>query len=187
MPLDPNPGVQLATPREWRYAPAAVVLHWLLAALIACMVGLGFYAVAVEDDPGAERWFGLHQSLGLVVFVLVLARAAWRLVHRPAELPASVPRWEVIASSVVQWLLYGCMILLPMTGFLGSLYTRSGITWFGWLLPRWRAPDHAMADALFEVHETIVWCMLALVALHAAAGVKHALVDRDRVFQRMWF
>jgi cytochrome b561 len=29
--------------------------------------------------------------------------------------------------------------------------------------------------------------MVGLVALHALAGLKHALVDRDRVFQRMWF
>ncbi|MGZ5202229.1 MAG: cytochrome b [Telluria sp.] len=186
MPLDAG-SRQRARPGEWRYAPFAVVLHWLLAALIVCMVGLGFYMVAIEDDPGAERWFGLHQTLGLVVFVLVLARAAWRLAHRPAALPASVPRWEAIASMVVQRLLYAGMILLPITGFLGSSYTRDGISWFGFVLPRWRAPDHATAEALFGVHVTIVWCMLALVALHALGGLKHALVDRDRVFQRMWF
>jgi cytochrome b561 len=44
-----------------------------------------------------------------------------------------------------------------------------------------------MAEALFDVHMTIVWVMVGLVALHALAGLKHALVDRDRVFQRMWF
>jgi cytochrome b561 len=186
MPLDPG-NRQLATPREWRYAPLAVLLHWLLAALIVCMVTLGFYMVAIEDDPGAQAWFDLHQTVGLVVFVLVLARAGWRLSHRPAELPASVPRWEAIASRVVQWLLYAGMLLLPVTGFLASSYSKAGITWFGWLLPRWRTPDHDTAEALFGVHEAIVWCMLALVALHALAGLKHALVDRDRVFQRMWF
>jgi cytochrome b561 len=183
MPLDPG----RSAPGDWRYAPVAVVLHWLLATLIVGMLVLGFYMVAVEDDPGAERWFGLHQTVGLVVFVLVLARAAWRLRHRPAELPASVPRWEVIASRVVQWLLYAGMLLLPVTGFLGSSYSRAGITWFGMQLPRWRAVNRDTAEALFGVHETIVWCMLALVALHALAGLKHALIDRDRVFQRMWF
>jgi cytochrome b561 len=186
MPLDTGSG-PLAPPGEWRYAPVAVVLHWLLAALIVGMLVLGFTMVAIEDDPGAEKWFGLHQTLGLVVFVLVLARVAWRIRHRPAELPASVPRWEAIASSVVQWLLYTGMLLLPVTGFLGSSYSRAGITWFGMLVPRWRMADRNTAEALFDVHETIVWCMLALVALHALAGLKHALVDCDRVFQRMWF
>jgi cytochrome b561 len=181
MPLDAG------IPGDWRYAPVAVVLHWVLAALIACMLVLGFTMVAIEDDPGADKWFGLHQTIGLVVFVLVLARAAWRLTHRPARLPASVPRWEAIASLVVQWLLYAGMLLLPITGFLGSSYSRAGIHWFGLLLPRWRAPDHDTAETLFGVHEAIVWCMLALVALHALASLKHALVDRDRVFQRMWF
>jgi cytochrome b561 len=78
MPLDPG----RSAPGEWRYAPVAVVLHWLLATLIVGMLVLGFYMMAVEDDPGAERWFGLHQTVGLVVFVLglpahlVLSRAA---------------------------------------------------------------------------------------------------------------
>jgi cytochrome b561 len=31
-----------------------------------------------------------------------------------------------------------------------------------------------------------VWVLVALVVLHVAAGVKHLLIDRDRVFGRMW-
>lgn len=178
---------RVARQGEWRYAPLAVVLHWLLAALIASQVGLGFYMVSIEDEPGAERWFGLHQTVGSVVFALVLVRLLWRLRHHPAELPASVPRREVIASTVVQWLLYACMVLQPLVGLLGSSYTRAGVTLFGHTLPRWQAPDHAAADTWFAVHETVAWIIVGLVAVHAAGGLKHALVDRDRVFQRMWF
>jgi cytochrome b561 len=172
---------------EWRYAPLAVALHWLLAALLVGQVALGFYMHSIEDDPGADAWHDLHKSIGITIFLLVLVRAVWRLAHRPAELPASVPRWEAIASSVVQWLLYAGMILLPITGFLGASYTRSGVSFFGLPLPAWRSPNRDIAEALFEVHETIVWVMMGLVALHALAGLKHAFIDRDRVFQRMWF
>jgi cytochrome b561 len=172
---------------EWRYAPLAVALHWLLAALIVSQAAIGFYMHSIEDDPGAEAWLHLHQSVGITIFLLVLVRALWRLKHRPAGLPASVARWEVIASSVVQRLLYAGMVLLPVTGFLGSSHAKSGVTLFGMRLPAWRTPDHDMAEALFDVHMTIVWVMVGLVALHALAGLKHALVDRDRVFQRMWF
>lgn len=172
---------------EWRYAPLAVALHWLLAALIVCQAAIGFYMHSIEDDPGADAWLHLHQSVGITIFLLVLVRSIWRLRHRPAELPASVPRWEAIASSVVQRLLYVGMVLLPVTGFLGSSYARSGVTLFGMHLPAWRTPDHDIAETWFDVHMTIVWVMVGLVALHALAGMKHALVDRDRVFQRMWF
>jgi cytochrome b561 len=171
----------------WRYAPLAVALHWLLAAMIVGQATLGWFMISIEDDPGADRWFNLHKSVGITVFLLVLVRALWRLGHRPAELPASVPRWEAAASSVVQWLLYAGMLLLPITGFLGASYSRSGVTFYGMRLPAWRTPERDTAGALFEVHETLVWIMVGLVALHALAGLKHAFVDRDGVFQRMWF
>lgn len=182
-----EPATLVARQGEWRYAPLAVALHWLLAALIVGQAAIGFYMHSIEDDPGAEAWLHLHQSVGITIFLLVLVRAIWRLKHRPAELPASVPRWEAIASSVVQRLLYAGMVLLPVTGFLGSSYARSGVTFFGMHLPAWRSADHDIAETWFDVHITIVWVMVGLVALHALAGVKHALVDRDRVFQRMWF
>jgi cytochrome b561 len=171
----------------WRYATPAVVLHWLLAVLIAAMVALGLYMMSIEDDPRADRYFGLHKSIGLLVFVLVLVRAAWRVRHPRAALPASVPRWEALASSIVQWLLYACMLLMPISGFLGASHTKSGIAFFGLPLPRWRAPDRDTAELFFAVHETVAWVLIALVAVHALGGLKHLLLDRDRVFQRMWF
>ncbi|MFL6675676.1 MAG: cytochrome b [Massilia sp.] len=172
---------------DWRYAPTAVVLHWLLAFLITGMVVLGLYMASIEDDPGAERLFDLHKSVGIVVFALVLVRASWRLAHRPAELPASLPRWEVVASSVVQWLLYACMLAQPVIGFLGASYTKSGVVFFGWRLPRWTAPDHDTAEMFFGLHEAVAWTLVALVAVHALGGLKHLVINRDRVFQRMWF
>jgi cytochrome b561 len=181
-----RPDRQAAAP-GWRYAPFAVILHWLLALLIAAMVSLGLYMVSIEDDPGADAFFNLHKSVGIVVFALVLVRALWRLKHRPAELPASLPRWEVVASSVVQWSLYACMIVQPVTGFLGASYSKSGVVFFGWRLPAWRQPDKDTAELFYTMHQAIAWILVALVAVHALGGLKHLLVDRDRVFQRMWF
>ncbi|WP_228526975.1 cytochrome b [Noviherbaspirillum soli] len=177
----------LSLPAAWRYSGVAVLLHWLLALLIAGMVGLGWYMTAIEDDPGADKYFNLHKSIGIVIFGLVLIRAVWRIGHKPSELPASLPKWEVAMASIIQWLLYGCMILLPVTGFIGALYSKAGIAFFGISLPAWVLPNHDTAEQFFEVHEALAWALVVLVAIHTAAGLKHLLVNRDRVFQRMWF
>lgn len=171
----------------WRYSPVAVWLHWLLALLIAGMLALGFYMMSVEDDPGSARWFNLHKSIGLVVLALVLLRVLWRAGHRPAELPASVPSWEVKASSVMHWLLYASMLVMPITGLIGGGYTKFGVAFFGANLPRWAQPNHDAAELFFEFHETVAWILIALIAVHALAGFKHLWINRDRVFQRMWF
>lgn len=174
-------------PAVWRYGMPAIVLHWLLALLIAFMAGLGWYMMTVEHDPGGTWYFDLHKSVGLVVFALVLLRVLWRLFHEPQPLPASLPQWQVQLASITHWLLYAAMLVMPVTGILGASYTRSGLGFFGLPLPRWVAADHDTAELFFTIHSVTVWVLVALVVVHALAGFKHLLIDRDGVFRRMWF
>lgn len=174
-------------PARWHYATPAIFLHWTLAILIATLVAVGWYMMSIEDDPGSERFFNLHKSVGIVVFALVLLRIVWRLGHKPAALPPSVPGWEVTASLLAQRLLYACMFLLPIIGFIGASYSKDGIRFFGQQLPRMVAANHDMAERFFGIHVTLAWVMVAIIALHAAGGLKHLLLDKDGVFQRMWF
>lgn len=176
----------VSTSSNWRYSGLAILLQWVLALLIAGMVGLGWYMMAVEDEPGADKYFNLHKSVGILIFGLVLIRAVWRIGHKPAELPASLPKWEVVAASLVQWLLYGCMIVLPITGFIGALYSKSGVTFFGAHFPTGVLPNHDTAEQFFEIHETLAWTLVVLVTIHTVAGLKHLFINRDKVFQRMW-
>ncbi|MDB5898018.1 MAG: cytochrome [Ramlibacter sp.] len=174
------------TPTSWRYSTPAIVLHWLLAALIAFMAGLGWYMMTVEDEPAGPPLFDLHKSIGLVVLLLVVLRLLWRAGHRPQPLPAGVPAWQARLSGLVQWLLYAGMVLMPATGLIGGSYSRAGVAFFGLPLPTWVTPSRPTAHLFFEIHSWLVWVLVVLVALHALAGFKHLLVDRDEVFGRMW-
>ena len=169
----------------WRYAAPARMLHWLMAVLIPAMLALGWYMMEVEDEPGSEVYFNLHKSLGLLLLLLLAARAAWRLGHRPASLPPSVAQWQARLSRLGHGLLYAGMLLVPSAGLAGALLSKSGVAFFGIALPRWFAPDHALAEQYFELHELGAWTLAALIILHALAGLKHLLLDKDSVFQRM--
>lgn len=177
----------VATSVSWRYATPAVLLHWLLAILIASLVGIGWYMMSIEKDPGSDWYFNVHKSFGIVVFGLVLLRIIWRATHRPVPLPARLPKWQVKLSLVTEWALYVCMILMPILGFLGAIYGKSGVAFFGAQLPSWTAPNHDTAELFFGLHSALAWVLVALVVLHAIGGLKHLLVDKDGVFQRMWF
>lgn len=172
---------------DWKYAKPAVFLHWVLALLIVSLVGIGWYMMSIEDDPGSDLYFNLHKSFGMVVFGLVLLRIIWRATHRPAPLPMRLPKWQVNLSRVTEWALYVCMLLMPILGFLGALYSKSGVAFFGAHLPSWTVPNHDTAELFFGLHSALAWVLVALVALHAIGGLKHLLVDKDGVFQRMWF
>jgi cytochrome b561 len=79
------------------------------------------------------------------------------------------------------------MIVMPLTGFIGAPYSKHGVTFFGWLLPDWTRKNHDLAEQFFDVHGTVAWVLVVLIVLHILAAFKHLFINRDGVFQRMWF
>ena len=43
-----------------------------------------------------------------------------------------------------------------------------------------------MQSVFNNIHGVVAVVLLVLVALHVVAALKHLLIDRDQVFQRMW-
>jgi cytochrome b561 len=184
--MQPGAHNAILTDSEWHYRPPAIILHWLLAILILVQVTLGLYMVSIVDDPGSERYFNSHKLLGLVIGTLVLLRLAWRLTHKPARLPRSVAPWEVRASLVVQWLLYVCMLALPVTGYFGASFSTDGVVLFGLPLSGWASSNKDLFEGFFAVHFWIAATLVILVGIHVLGALKHLLIDKDRVVQRMW-
>jgi cytochrome b561 len=172
---------------HWKYSPPAVVLHWLIALLIVGLLCLGWYMMEIEKQPGADWYFNLHRSLGLLLAGLVVLRVLWRVSHRPEELPGSVPVWEKQLALAAHWLLYTVMVVMPLTGYLGAAYNKSGVAFFGIALPFWAENSRNLSKLFFTIHSALVWLIVTAVVLHALAGLKHLLFDKDKVFQRMWF
>ncbi|MCW5299018.1 cytochrome b [Herbaspirillum lusitanum] len=170
-----------------QYSAPAKTLHWILAVLFIGMVGLGWYMMDIEDSPGSDWYFNLHKSIGLVVIFLVILRAAWRFTHRPAALPSTIPSWQIIASAISHQALYVLMFALPLIGIAGAAFSKSGLVFFGSPLPRVVTANHDVAEFFFSIHSFAAWILVILVCLHVLAGLKHLLIDKDGVFQRMWF
>ncbi len=171
----------------WRYSRTAVVLHWVVALGLVGMVGMGWYMVSVEDEPGSAVYFELHKSVGLLMAALIAVRLSWRLTHPPAHLPASVPRWQARLAHAAQVLLYVVMVLMVLSGYLGASHSKAGVMLFGLATPQWALPDHDQAEQYFDIHGALAWVLVAVVSLHVLGALKHLLIDRDGTFQRMWF
>jgi len=143
--------------------------------------------VSIEKIPGSGWYFNLHKSLGLVAAALILMRILWRLAHKPAPLPKSIVMWQVNISRLVHFSLYVCMVLMPLTGYIGASYSKNGITFFGLSLPQWANANHDIAEQFFEIHEIIAWILIALIIFHVLAAFQHLYFKKDGVFRRMWF
>ena len=170
------------------YDRIAILLHWLIAAGIVAQISLGWWMIDIPKLPAGVRayWFNLHKSIGLTLATLIVIRIVWRLTHRPPALPTSVPRWQVRVASMSHVLMYVCMIVMPLAGYLGSIYSGYPIKYFGSTLPGWGGTDDALKDFFSTVHYGTAWIFMSLIALHIAAAMKHLLLDRDIVVARMW-
>jgi cytochrome b561 len=172
-----------------RYTSVAIALHWVLAVGILLQIALGFYLGEVPRGlPERSAWVNFHKSTGVTLAVLILLRLGWRIAHAPPPLPASVPAWQRLAARASHALLYACMIGMPLTGYVASNFSKFGIKYFGLvLLPPWGGDDKAVYAVFNSTHKFLALVFVSLIALHAAAALKHALVDRDGVMRRMWF
>jgi len=169
-----------------RYTNPAIFFHWIIAALIAMQIGLGWYMMSVEDDPRSAWLFRLHISIGITATALVALRILWRLKHTPAALPESLPAWQVQASRHTHKLLYLLMVLMPFTGYLGASFSGEGVAFFGLQTPVWASKNDMLKELFFTIHSWTAWILVAAIVLHLLAAFKHLWIERDGVFHRMW-
>ena len=169
-----------------RYTLTAIVLHWALAALIVVLIGIGSYMTELPRNASKRSTLvSLHQALGLTAALLIVIRVYWSLAHAAPPLPVALPAWQIRATQMGHRLLYLCMILMPLTGYLGSSFGKHAIQLFGFDLPHWGWEDKFLQALLMDIHSAIAFVFFALIVLHIAAALKHHLLDRNDVFRRM--
>ena len=169
-----------------RYTGVAIGLHWLAAALIVTAFGLGWTLAGMEFSPQKVRWLSWHKWLGITVLSLTALRLAWRLTHPAPPLPPTVPIWQQWAAHGVHVLLYGLMFAIPLSGWLFSSAKGIPVVYLGWLpLPDLIGADEAVAGGLRALHAWLNYTLLAAVAAHVSAALKHHFIERDEVLARM--
>jgi cytochrome b561 len=170
-----------------RYTATAIVLHWLIAAAVVGLIALGWWMQTIPKLPVGPRVdaFNLHKSIGMTVLLLMLVRISWRAGHPPPPFPP-MPRWQARLARAVHLLFYVCLIVQPVSGYLGSAFSGFPVRFFGLVLPAWAPKSDALKDALSVVHLVNSWVLVGALALHLAGTVQHALLERDGSFRRIW-
>jgi cytochrome b561 len=171
-----------------RYTGTAMALHWLIALLL---LGQFAFGLTLEDIPRGtpERGYyvNLHKSTGLLIGLLIALRIGWRLTHKAPPLPTSMPGWQRRAAKASHLFLYLCMLMLPLSGYLASNFSKHGIKFFN--VVRWApwGPDDKTLYTIFnQIHHLAAALLALFVALHLLAVAKHTLIDHDGLLLRMW-
>ena len=171
-----------------RYDRVAAALHWLIGAALLAQIGFGFLfdEIAPRGTPARGTVINLHKSFGIVLGLLIVGRLLWRLRHRPPAWPATMPAWQRRAADLGHRALYACMLLMPLSGYVASNFSKHGVKFFGIALRPWGADLPAVYSAFNLLHIVTGFVFAALIAGHVAIALKHVFIDRDGMFARIW-
>lgn len=169
-----------------RYPIRTRILHWLTAALVFSALFVGFVMVNSLGSYGAL--VGVHMTLGVLILLIVVVRAANRFTHRTPRLPDTVGSVEhalVVGSEIG---LYALMLAQPLIGWAMVSAAGRPVVVFGWFaLPRIAPFDADMYFVLRQTHSVLAYLLVAAIAAHVSAVLLHTLTLRDRMLSRMTF
>lgn len=169
-----------------RYSGPAIALHWIIFALVSCGWALGEYVSGLSFSPQKLRYISWHKWIGVTVFAFGLMRLAWRIYRPPPPLSASLSLLERRAAAAVHTLFYVLLLAIPITGWLYSSAAGVPTVWLGLVqLPDLLQRNKPVAEALRQVHSSLNWALLVLVAGHVSFALKHHFIDRNEALSRM--
>lgn len=166
-----------------RFAPIQRLLHWLMAACIIAMLLIGVGMVSTVT-PTYLPLILIHKTLGVALLILVVIRLALRLRYGAPPLPADLPPAIKRGARLSHLLLYGFMIVMPLLG-LGMLWAAAyPVALYGGIrIPALLPQSDRVHTLLWNAHVDLGLAFFALVLLHLAAALFHALIRRDGVFE----
>lgn len=171
---------------KYEWGSVAKALHWIMALLILGMIVLGWVAVTYPLSPAKLKLFIWHKSMGLTLLGLVVVRLLWRAVNVTPAMPLAMSRTERTLAHAGHALLYGLMVLMPLSGYVINSTSDFSFRFFGWYrVPNLLAPDKDWQDAAEAVHLAASWVLVLALALHIAAALRHHFVRKDTVLARM--
>jgi cytochrome b561 len=177
------------TRTDGNYSALAKIFHWVTVPLLVGALATGF-VIGHIADPSKLGFYAIHESLGLTMLFVAIARVAWRGFNPPPPAPAGVPALMQLAGNLTHALLYAALILQPILGFLTTNafgFPQAGATaYLGFIdLPKFMEASEGLAKVLLTLHSIVGWSLLVLIPMHVAAAIFHHAIRRDGTLLRM--
>lgn len=168
------------------YGWITIAIHWVMALSLFGMFGLGLYMVELTYyDAWYKGSLDLHKSIGMILLIVWAARLGWQVLNvTPDALPG--PPWERLSAKLMHLALYAIVLVLMLSGYLISTADGRAIEVFNTIaVPALPGSIENQEDIAGDLHQWLAWLLMAMVALHAAAAIKHQLINKDGGLTRM--
>lgn len=182
------PGADVGHP-DGQYSTVSKWFHWVTAVLMAVALSFGFVIKHVKDSD-KMAFYAIHESAGLTILFLAIARIAWRWFNPPPPLPDHVPAHMRTAAAVVHHALYALLIAQPIIGFVATNawgFPMQGETAYLGLIDIPAVIDETqwLARILSTIHTVFGYLLVVLIAAHVGGAIYHHAIRRDGTLMRM--
>ncbi|HEV7265114.1 MAG TPA: cytochrome b [Falsiroseomonas sp.] len=172
-----------------QYSRLAKVFHWTTVPLLFLAIATGLTIRFIRDEPKMD-FYALHESTGLIILFISIARLAWRGFSTPPLLPDHIPANMRRTANAVHHLLYAALIIQPLLGFFTTNaygFPLQGETAFlGFIdLPKFMEANETLATVLHWGHSLIGWSLPFLLAAHIGGAIYHHALRKDGTLLRM--
>ena len=167
-----------------QFTPLQRALHWLMAICILAMLFIGVGMVSTVT-PAYLTLVSIHKPLGIAILALAVLRLIVRWRCGAPALPRDMPEPMKLAAGLSHVLFYVLMLVMPLLGWAMLSAADYPVVVAGMHLPAIVSPNPGLHSVLWNAHRLLAFCFFALVLVHIAAALFHALVRRDGVFEAM--
>ena len=165
---------------------ATRLMHWLTAGLMLFVFVLAFSIDLAASRAAHTVLLQLHRSVGLTVWVVTLARLAWRHFAKYPDWPSDMSRAMQVAATASEYALYALLLAQPILGILQTNAHGDHVNLFliG-SLPALIEKNRPLAQQLLTIHKAVGFSLLGLIALHVSAALFHHFWRRDDTLTAM--
>lgn len=169
-----------------KYGAVTKTFHWLTGITVVCLLAVGLYMTRAEKGPALFQIYGLHKSFGILVLTATFFRVLWHVYSKKPPLVAGMALWERAAAHAGHAFLYICLFGMPLSGWtMSSAFGRSVKLFDTVPLPDLVGKNLELAEKLAALHEYLAYALIGMIALHAAAALKHHFISKDATLKRM--
>lgn len=176
--------------------------HWLIVAMMAVQVPLGFYmnevykeliATGSNDFTLLLQVSRVHHTNGFLVLIFATFRLTWRAVNPTPDMPPGLAAYQRILARLTHVFLYALLFAFPLSGWatLSAYEGQFPIFFFGWdavprIVPQAIDGSHAPYEYYAAIHKACWRIGAGVLGLHVAGALWHHFVAKDNVLRRMW-
>ena len=168
------------------YGAVTQLFHWLTVALVGTVYivspgGSEARVYSAAFDSARQT----HETIGILLFGLVLMRILWRLYEPTPEPPPMAP-WMKLSAGAAHFALYALLLAIPLTAIAGAWLENHPLTIFGiGNIGPMLSPVPGLGQSVAYIHTILGNVIIWLAGFHAAAALFHHYFMRDNILTSM--